>query len=194
MPFCSIHLSEHCYVYAAIVRKYAVGEDLNRPGLKDTPMRAAKAFSFLTSGYSKTLEEVTNSAVFPSDNHEMVLVKNIEFYSLCEHHLLPFYGRVHIAYLPEGQVLGLSKFARITEMFARRLQIQENLTQQIAEAVAEVTQARGVAVVIDSAHMCMMMRGVGKQESTTRTVSFIGDFKTDKETRREFLSAVPESY
>ena len=156
----------------------AVGEDLNRPGLKDTPMRAAKAFSFLTSGYSKTLEEVTNSAVFPSDNHEMVLVKNIEFYSLCEHHLLPFYGRVHIAYLPEGQVLGLSKFARITEMFARRLQIQENLTQQIA----------------DSAHMCMMMRGVGKQESTTRTVSFVGDFKTDKDARREFLSAVPESY
>ena len=118
----------------------------------------------------------------------------IEFYSLCEHHLLPFYGRVHIAYLPEGQVLGLSKFARITEMFARRLQIQENLTQQIAEAVAEVTQARGVAVVIDSAHMCMMMRGVGKQESTTRTVSFVGDFKTDKDARREFLSAVPESY
>ena len=100
----------------------AVGEDLNRPGLKDTPIRAAKAFSFLTSGYGKTLEEVTNSAVFPSDNHEMVLVKNIEFYSLCEHHLLPFYGRVHIAYLPEGKVLGLSKFARITEMFARRLQ------------------------------------------------------------------------
>ena len=172
----------------------AVGEDLNRPGLKDTPVRAAKAFSYLTSGYSQTLEEVTNKAVFPSDNREMVLVKNIEFYSLCEHHLLPFYGRVHIAYLPEGHVLGLSKFARITEMFARRLQIQENLTQQIAEAVAEVTKARGVAVVIDSAHMCMMMRGVGKQESTTRTVSFIGDFKTDKETRREFLSAVPESY
>jgi len=146
----------------------AVGEDLNRPGLVDTPVRAAKAFSYLTSGYSKTLEEVTNKAVFPSDNREMVLVKNIEFYSL--------------------------KFARITEMFARRLQIQENLTQQIAEAVAEVTQARGVAVVIDSAHMCMMMRGVGKQESTTRTVSFIGEFKTDKESRREFLSAVPESY
>ena len=172
----------------------AVGEDLTRPGLLDTPMRAAKAFSYLTSGYSKSLEEVTNNAVFPSDNREMVLVKNIEFYSLCEHHLLPFYGRVHIAYLPEGNVLGLSKFARITEMFARRLQIQENLTQQIAEAVAEVTGARGVAVMIDSAHMCMMMRGVGKQESTTRTVSFIGDFKTNKEERREFLSAVPESY
>ena len=172
----------------------AVGEDLERPGLKDTPMRAAKAFSYLTSGYSKTLEDVTNNAVFPSDNDEMVLVKNIEFYSLCEHHLLPFHGRVHIAYLPSGNVLGLSKFARITEMFARRLQIQEQLTKQIADAVAEVTQARGVAVVIDSAHMCMMMRGVSKQESTTRTVSFVGDFKTDKEARREFLMAVPEAH
>ncbi|MCF8998924.1 GTP cyclohydrolase I FolE [Acinetobacter nectaris] len=172
----------------------AVGEDLERPGLKDTPLRAAKAFSYLTSGYNKTLEEVTNDAVFPSDNSEMVLVKNIEFYSLCEHHLLPFYGRVHIAYLPEGHVLGLSKFARITEMFARRLQIQENLTQQIAEAIENITGARGVAVVIDSAHMCMMMRGVGKQSSTTRTVSFVGEFKTNTETRREFLSAVPESY
>lgn len=171
-----------------------IGEDLERPGLKDTPIRAARAFSYLTSGYEKSLEEVTNSAVFPSDNREMVLVKNIEFYSLCEHHLLPFYGRVHIAYLPEGNVLGLSKFARITEMFARRLQIQENLTQQIAEAVESVTQARGVAVVIDSAHMCMMMRGVGKQNSTTRTVSFLGDFKSNTDARREFLSAVPESY
>lgn len=172
----------------------AIGEDLERPGLKDTPMRAAKAFSYLTSGYQQTLEEVTNNAVFPSDNHEMVLVKNIEFYSLCEHHLLPFHGRVHIAYLPQGKVLGLSKFARITEMFARRLQIQENLTQQIAEAIVEATGARGAAVVIDSAHMCMMMRGVGKQHSTTRTVSMIGDFKTDQDARREFLSAVPESY
>ena len=172
----------------------AVGEDLQRPGLKDTPVRAARAFSYLTSGYNQTLEEVTNNAVFPSENREMVLVKNIEFYSLCEHHLLPFYGRVHIAYLPEGQVLGLSKFARITEMFARRLQIQENLTQQIAEAVASVTHTRGVAVVIDSAHMCMMMRGVGKQNSTTRTVSFVGEFKTNEEVRREFLRVVPESY
>ncbi|WP_171257365.1 GTP cyclohydrolase I FolE [Acinetobacter larvae] len=172
----------------------AVGEDLNRPGLKDTPLRAAKAFSYLTSGYTQSLAEVTNNAVFPSDNHEMVLVKNIEFYSLCEHHLLPFSGRVHIAYLPEGHVLGLSKFARITEMFARRLQIQETLTQQIAEAIAEVTQARGVAVMIDSAHMCMMMRGVSKQASTTRTVAYVGDFKTDKDVRQEFLQALPEVY
>lgn len=172
----------------------AIGEDLERPGLKDTPIRAAKAFSFLTSGYQGDLGEVTNNAVFPSDNREMVLVKNIEFYSLCEHHLLPFYGRVHIAYLPDGQVLGLSKFARITEMFARRLQIQENLTQQIAEAIIKVTAARGVAVVIDSAHMCMMMRGIGKQHSTTRTVSFLGELKTNEQARREFLNAVPESY
>jgi len=168
----------------------AVGEDLNRPGLKDTPVRAAKAFSYLTSGYSQTLEEVTNKAVFPSDNREMVLVKNIEFYSLCEHHLLPFYGRVHIAYLPEGHVLGLSKFARITEMFARRLQIQENLTQQIAEAVAEITKARGVAVVIDSAHMCMMMRGVEKQNSSMVTSVMLGQFRDNAATRSEFLGLV----
>lgn len=170
----------------------AVGEDVHRAGLKDTPQRAAKAFQYLTSGYQQDLTQICNDAVFPSENREMVLVKNIEFYSLCEHHLLPFYGKVHIAYLPEGQVLGLSKFARITEMFARRLQIQENLTQQIAQAVQEITQARGVAVVIDSAHMCMMMRGVEKQGSTTRTVSFLGDFKTDKDARHEFLMAVPE--
>ncbi|KAA8735241.1 GTP cyclohydrolase I FolE [Acinetobacter qingfengensis] len=172
----------------------AIGEDLERPGLKDTPIRAAKAMAYLTSGYQKSLIEVTNDAVFPSDNREMVLVKNIEFYSLCEHHLLPFYGRVHIAYLPEGNVLGLSKFARITEMFARRLQIQENLTQQIAEAIVEVTGARGAAVVIDSAHMCMMMRGVGKQHSTTRTVCFLGEMKDNEQARREFLNAVPENY
>jgi len=170
----------------------AVGEDLQRPGLKDTPVRAARAFSYLTSGYNQTLEEVTNNAVFPSENREMVLVKNIEFYSLCEHHLLPFYGRVHIAYLPEGQVLGLSKFARITEMFARRLQIQENLTQQIAEAVASVTHARGVAVVIDSAHMCMMMRGVEKQNSIMKSSVMLGRFRESCQTRNEFLSLIKD--
>ena len=172
----------------------AIGEDIHRPGLQDTPERAAKAFAFLTSGYHQQLEDVANSAVFPSDNRDMVLVKNIEFYSLCEHHLLPFYGRVHIGYLPEGQVLGLSKFARITDMFARRLQIQEQLTQQIAQAIQHVTQARGVAVVIDSAHMCMMMRGVNKQQSTTRTVHFLGDMKSEQQARREFLQAVPEQF
>ncbi|MFB2538887.1 MULTISPECIES: GTP cyclohydrolase I FolE [unclassified Acinetobacter] len=171
----------------------AVGENVERDGLLDTPARAAKAFAFLTSGYHQTVQDVCNNAVFASDNREMVLVKNIEFYSLCEHHLLPFYGRVHIAYLPEGHVLGLSKFARITELFARRLQIQENMTQQIAEAVREVTNARGVAVVIDAAHMCMMMRGVQKQQSTTRTVCFLDDMKTDQQARSEFLKAVPEN-
>lgn len=178
------------HAYANIL--VAVGEDLGRAGLKDTPQRAAKAFQYLTSGYQQDLNEVANGAVFPSDNREMVLVKNIEFYSLCEHHLLPFYGKIHIGYLPNGQVLGLSKFARISEIFARRLQIQENLTQQIAEAIRQVTDARGVAVVIDSAHMCMMMRGVQKQQSTTRTVCFLGEMKDNEQARREFLQAVPE--
>ena len=171
-----------------------VGENPQREGLLDTPQRAAKAMQYLCNGYTQSLAEIVNGALFESQNDEMVVVRDIELYSLCEHHMLPFIGKAHVAYLPTGRVLGLSKVARLVDMFARRLQIQENLTQQIAEAVAEVTKARGVAVMIDSAHMCMMMRGVGKQESTTRTVSFIGDFKTDKETRREFLSAVPESY
>ena len=168
----------------------AVGEDLDRPGLKDTPMRAAKAFSYLTSGYSKTLEEVTNNAVFPSDNEEMVLVKNIEFYSLCEHHLLPFHGRVHIAYLPSGNVLGLSKFARITEMFARRLQIQEQLTKQIADAIQQVTGAAGVGVVLEAQHFCMMMRGVQKQHSSTVTSMMLGEFRENSRTRQEFLQLI----
>ncbi|MEY2864165.1 MAG: cyclohydrolase FolE, partial [Pseudomonadota bacterium] len=134
--------------YADLIR--AIGEDLDRPGLLDTPARAAKAFGHLTQGYQQTLEQVTNNAVFPSDNPEMVLVKGIEFYSLCEHHLLPFMGHAHVAYLPDGKVLGLSKMARIVDMYARRLQIQENLTQQIAQAVMDATGARGAAVVMDA--------------------------------------------
>ena len=185
-------MNELSALYAQLLT--GIGEDLERPGLQDTPQRAAKALAYLTSGYQQHLTEVANQAVFPSDNRDMVLVKNIEFYSLCEHHLLPFFGRVHIGYLPNGQVLGLSKFARITDMFARRLQIQEQLTQQIAQAVSEVTQARGVAVVIDSAHMCMMMRGVGKQQSTTRTVHFLGEMKTQPQARAEFLQAVPDQH
>lgn len=177
--------------YANIIS--AIGEDLNRPGLLDTPERAAKAFSFLTQGYQQSLEEVTNSAVFPSTNREMVLVKGIEFYSLCEHHMLPFMGQAHIAYLPNGQVLGLSKFARIVDMYSRRLQIQENLTQQIAQAVMDATGARGAAVVMDAAHMCMMMRGVQKQHSSTRSVSMLGEFTTNAQARQEFLMAVPNS-
>lgn len=175
--------------YANIIS--AIGEDLERPGLLDTPARAAKAFSFLTYGYNQSLDEVTNNAVFPSTNREMVLVKGIEFYSLCEHHLLPFMGQAHIAYLPNGHVLGLSKFARIVDMYSRRLQIQENLTQQIAQAVMDATGARGAAVVMDAAHMCMMMRGVQKQHSSTRSVSMLGEFSTNTQARQEFLMAVP---
>lgn len=167
------------------------GEDLNRAGLVDTPMRAAKAFDFLTQGYHQDLEQITNNAIFPTDNNELILVKNIEFYSLCEHHLLPFYGTAHVAYLPDNKVIGLSKMARIVDMYARRLQIQENLTKQVAQAVMDMTGAKGAAVVMDAAHMCMMMRGVNKQNSTTRSISLLGEFKTNKDARTEFLMAIP---
>lgn len=182
--------------YAKIASHYAsiiegCGEDLSREGLLDTPMRAAKAFGYLTRGYHQSLEVVANDAIFPSDNPELVLVQNIEFYSLCEHHLLPFYGVAHVGYLPEGKVLGLSKVARIVDMYARRLQIQENLTKQIATAIEELTGCRGVAVVMDASHMCMMMRGVGKQQSTTRTMSMLGEFTTNNTARAEFLDAIP---
>jgi GTP cyclohydrolase I len=177
--------------YADLIN--AIGEDLDRPGLLDTPNRAAKAFGYLTQGYGQTLEQVTNNAVFPSTNREMVMVKGIEFYSLCEHHLLPFMGHAHVAYLPDGQVLGLSKMARIVDMYARRLQIQENLTQQIAQAVMDATGARGAAVVMDAQHMCMMMRGIQKQQSSTRSVSMLGHFCTDAQARSEFLAALPPS-
>jgi len=169
----------------------STGEDLERPGLEETPMRAAKAFGYLTQGYHQSLDEVVNDALFPSNNRELVLVQNIEFYSLCEHHMLPFHGIAHIGYLPNGQVLGLSKFARIVDMFARRLQVQENLSDQIAQTIMDVTGCRGVAVVMDAAHMCMMMRGVNKQQSTTRTTSMLGEFVHDNQARMEFLSAIP---
>lgn len=174
--------------YANIIR--AVGEDLGRPGLLDTPKRAAKAMQYLCRGYQQDLQTIVNNAVFPSDNDEMVVVKDIEVYSLCEHHLLPIIGKAHVAYLPSGKVLGLSKVARIVDMYARRLQIQENLTKEIADAVQEVTNARGVAVVIDAAHMCMMMRGVEKQHSTTVTSVMLGDFRQNPQTRNEFLSFI----
>lgn len=176
--------------YASIIE--GSGEDLKREGLLDTPMRAAKAFGHLTHGYHQSLEVVANDAIFPSDNPELVLVQNIEFYSLCEHHLLPFYGVAHVGYLPSGKVLGLSKVARIVDMYARRLQIQENLTKQIALAIEELTDCRGVAVVMDASHMCMMMRGVNKQQSTTRTVSMLGEFTTNNTARKEFLDAIPK--
>ncbi|GAB2189457.1 GTP cyclohydrolase I FolE [Sessilibacter sp. MAH1] len=168
----------------------AIGEDLDRPGLQDTPDRAAKAFAYLTRGYNQTLEEVINGALFPSDSQEMVLVQNIELYSLCEHHLLPFIGRAHVAYIPTGKVLGLSKVARIVDMFARRLQIQEQLTTQIAQTIQSVTKASGVAVVIEAKHMCMMMRGVEKQNSVMKTSSMLGDFRENPATRSEFLALI----
>ena len=166
----------------------SVGEDPERPGLVDTPKRAAKAFEFLTRGYHQTLETVVNDALFPSDSSEMVLVQDIEMYSLCEHHLLPFIGRCHVAYLPQGRVLGLSKVARVVDMFARRLQIQEQLTLQIAESIQQVTGALGVGVIIEAEHMCMMMRGVEKQNFCTKTSAMLGSFRSDARTREEFLS------
>ncbi|MGM0915494.1 MAG: GTP cyclohydrolase I FolE [Pseudomonadota bacterium] len=168
----------------------ALGEDPEREGLRDTPKRAAKAMQFLNRGYLQSLEEIVNGAVFESETDEMVLVKDIELYSMCEHHLLPFIGKCHIAYLPDGKVLGLSKFARIVDMFARRMQIQENLTRQIAEAVQEVTGARGVAVVIEARHLCMMMRGVEKQNSSMTSSVMLGAFRQNQSTRQEFLTLI----
>jgi GTP cyclohydrolase I len=167
-----------------------LGEDVSRDGLQDTPERAAKAMQFLTDGYQTSLADVVNDAVFESDMDEMVIVQDIEFYSLCEHHVLPFIGRCHIAYIPDGKVLGLSKFARIVDMFARRLQIQEGLTKQVAEAVLEVTGAKGVGVVMEGKHMCMMMRGVQKQNSSMVTSMMLGAFRKSQATREEFLRLI----
>jgi len=174
--------------YKTIIK--ACGEDLNRPGLVDTPQRAAKAMAFLTRGYQQELDDVINNALFPSDSREMVIVKDIELYSMCEHHLLPFIGKAHVAYIPEGKVLGLSKIARIVDMYARRMQIQEQLTTEIAETVRSVTGAEGVGVIIEAKHMCMMMRGVEKQNSSMKTSSMLGTFRKNSTTRAEFLSLV----
>ena len=168
----------------------SAGEDISRNGLLKTPDRAAAAFKFLTQGYEQTLDEVINDAVFDSDNNEMVIVKDIELYSMCEHHLLPIVGKVHVAYLPQGKVIGLSKIARITDMFARRLQIQEQLTTQIAEAVLTATGAAGVGVVIEAQHFCMMMRGVQKQHSWTLTSMMLGAFRDNERTRQEFMHLI----
>ncbi|MBV6750113.1 GTP cyclohydrolase I FolE [Pseudomonas gingeri] len=170
-----------------------LGENPDREGLLDTPKRAAKAMQYLCHGYEQSLDEVVNGALFASDNDEMVIVKDIELYSLCEHHLLPFIGKAHVAYMPTGKVLGLSKIARIVDMFARRLQIQENLTRQIADAIEQVTQAAGVAVVIEAQHMCMMMRGVEKQNSTMNTSVMLGALRDSSTTRMEFLQLIGRS-
>lgn len=171
----------------------SVGEDITRDGLLKTPDRAAAAFKFLTQGYTQSLDDVLNDAVFDSDNNEMVIVKDIELYSMCEHHLLPFVGKAHVAYLPQGKVIGLSKIARITDMFARRLQIQEQLTTQIAEAIQTATGAAGVGVVIEAQHFCMMMRGVQKQNSWTITSMMLGAFRDNDRTRQEFLQLISKS-
>ena len=174
--------------YKSILEK--IGEDPSREGLAKTPERASKAMAFLTQGYHQTLEGILNDAVFESDGDEMVIVKDIELYSMCEHHMLPFIGKCHVAYLPQGRVIGLSKIARIVDMFARRLQIQENLTKQVADAVQEVTGGLGVGVVVESKHLCMMMRGVEKQNSIMTTSVMLGRFKKDINTRNEFLSLI----
>jgi GTP cyclohydrolase I len=166
----------------------AIGEDPNREGLLRTPTRAANAFEFLTNGYRQSLDDVVNGAIFESDASEIILVKDIELYSLCEHHLLPFIGRAHVAYIPNGKVIGLSKVARLVDVFARRLQIQENLTVQIADALMKTLHPAGVGVVVEAKHLCMMMRGVEKQNSVMKTSCLLGTFKEDARTRSEFLS------
>lgn len=164
-----------------------VGEDPRRQGLLKTPERVAKSLKWLTRGYNLTVEEAVGSAIFDEDHHNMVLVKDIEMYSLCEHHILPFFGKVHVAYIPNGRILGLSKLPRIVEIFARRLQVQERMTEQIAEALCNVLQPAGVGVVIEAYHLCMMMRGVEKQNSKTITSAVRGVFLEDLRTREEFL-------
>jgi len=167
-----------------------IGEDPARDGLLNTPTRAARALQYLTRGYQQSVEEVVNSAIFDSDNDQMILVKDIELYSLCEHHLLPFIGKCHVAYIPTGKVIGLSKIARIVDMFARRLQIQENLTKQIADTLMDAIQPAGVGVIIEAQHLCMMMRGVEKQNSKMTTSMMLGTFLDHDRTRSEFLRLV----
>jgi GTP cyclohydrolase I len=167
-----------------------IGEDPTRDGLLDTPERMEKAMAFLTRGYAMDASSVLHDALFDVDYDEMVIVRDIEFYSICEHHLLPFFGKAHVAYVPNGKVIGLSKIPRVVDVFARRLQVQERLTTQIAEAISEATEPQGVAVILEAQHLCMMMRGIEKQESSTVTSAMLGVFKTQLQTRNEFLSLV----
>ena len=168
----------------------SIGENPNREGLIKTPQRAAKAFEFIMQGYKKDVKEIVNGAIFASDNDEMVVVKDIEMYSMCEHHLLPFFGKAHVGYIPNGKIIGLSKIARIVDMYARRLQVQENLTKEIATTLQKVTGALGVGVVIEAKHLCMMMRGVEKQNSLMKTSCLLGVFRKEDATRKEFLSLI----
>jgi GTP cyclohydrolase IA len=176
--------------YHALLK--GIGEDPAREGLLKTPARAARALEFLTQGYRQSVGEIVNDAIFTSDASEIILVKDIELYSMCEHHLLPFIGKAHVAYIPNGKVIGLSKLARVVDLFARRLQVQENLTTQVADAIMEVLHPVGVAVVIEAKHLCMMMRGVEKQNSVMKTSCLLGCFKEDAITRSEFLALLKE--
>ena len=180
-------ISDH---YSQIIQ--SVGEDVQRDGLLKTPVRAAKAMQFLTQGYEMNAENILRSAMFAEDYSEMVIVKDIEFYSLCEHHMLPFFGKAHVAYIPDGYIVGLSKIPRVIEVFARRLQVQERLTDQILQSIHSTLQPLGVAVVIEARHMCMMMRGIQKQSSVTTTSAFTGAFKSER-TRNEFLKLITSS-
>lgn len=168
----------------------SLGEDINREGLRGTPLRAANAMAYLTKGYNEDLNDIINGALFESDMNEMVIVKNIEMYSMCEHHLLPFLGKCHVGYLPNGKVIGLSKVARIIDYYARRLQIQERLTSEIANCINEITGARGVAIVIEAQHLCMMMRGVEKQNSVMTTSVMLGEMQNNPSSRMEFLNLI----
>lgn len=173
-------------IYCALLEE--IGEDPEREGLMKTPHRAAEALRFLTQGYTQSLEEIINGAIFHEQSDDMVIVRDIEFFSLCEHHVLPFFGRANIAYIPDGKIIGLSKLARITDMFANRLQVQERMTVQIAETIQEVLQPKGVAVVLEAKHLCMMARGVEKQNSDMVTSHVLGVFRSDRATRAEFMN------
>lgn len=167
-----------------------LGEDPSREGLVNTPKRVAKAWDFLTKGYNENLDHLINNAIFEGESKDMVIVKNIEFYSLCEHHMIPFYGKAHIGYIPDGKIIGLSKLARITDLFSQRLQVQERLTNQIAQCLQEVLKPRGVAVVLEGKHFCMLSRGVQKQNSIATSSSMLGIFREKESTRNEFLKLI----
>ncbi len=172
-------------IYQSLIQ--AIGEDPQREGLLKTPQRAAKAFRYITRGYQQNIEEIINQAIFISPKQDMVIVKDIPFYSICEHHLLPFFGKCHVGYIPNGKVIGLSKIPRIVDVFARRLQIQENLTRQIASAIATHTECHGIGVIIEAQHLCVMMRGVEKHQANAKTSCFLGNFESDRQIRSEFF-------
>jgi GTP cyclohydrolase I len=172
---------------------HEIGEDPSRQGLQRTPGRVARSFDFLTQGYQLDPQKILNDAVFEESYNEMLIVKDIDFYSLCEHHLLPFFGRAHVAYVPNGRIVGLSKIARLVEMYSRRLQVQERLTNEIARVIEKVLQPRGVAVIVEAQHLCMMMRGVQKQNSYAISSAMIGEFESDPKTRAEFVQLIHKS-